>query len=439
MQFMESPVTGLALTSTAAAAMPFQFWTGTLRFRFQVICSNFHKGRLKIAYDPYAKFATEFNTNFVEVIDIAEKTDFTLDVKPGQADTWMEHLDPSADGPEFNVNTSPLLRQDFGNGTLSIYVVNQLTSPSVSALPVQILCYVSGGDDFEVAAPTDTFQRFSFFPQSGKENADASATDGVIPEQTDDTQVVGEDNPHPAQTNLVFMGESIPSFRTMLKRPNRWLTIGKGLSSPSLISMNALSYPMLKGAAPEAAFTTGAGDPYNYVNFVMMHYVSNMFAGWRGAIRYKLTPESSYDPYTATVERDTNKANNGFSITEVATPTYATASARAYSGTSDNTSPFRRITGVKGAAFTTSDVNPVLEWEIPFYSKFRYVPGKHKNYTGTGTLVNRYFMDYNLLIDSTSSNPITKYNLWVSAGEDFQCYMYTGLPRLFRAAQFPPP
>lgn len=36
----------------AFAALPFRFWTGSMRFRFQIVCSTFHEGRLKIVYDP---------------------------------------------------------------------------------------------------------------------------------------------------------------------------------------------------------------------------------------------------------------------------------------------------------------------------------------------------------------------------------------------------
>ncbi len=36
----------LHLPACAAAALPFEYWTGTIKFRFQIVCSAFHKGRL---------------------------------------------------------------------------------------------------------------------------------------------------------------------------------------------------------------------------------------------------------------------------------------------------------------------------------------------------------------------------------------------------------
>jgi hypothetical protein len=40
------------LPACAAAVLPFDYWRGTMRFRFQVVSSNYHKGRIRIVYDP---------------------------------------------------------------------------------------------------------------------------------------------------------------------------------------------------------------------------------------------------------------------------------------------------------------------------------------------------------------------------------------------------
>jgi hypothetical protein len=58
----ESGSTAYHFTPCAIAALPFKYWTGTMKFRFQVVCSTFHKGRLKVVYDPNYLASNEYNT-----------------------------------------------------------------------------------------------------------------------------------------------------------------------------------------------------------------------------------------------------------------------------------------------------------------------------------------------------------------------------------------
>jgi hypothetical protein len=87
----------------AMAAMPFKYWTGSMKFRFQVVCSAFHKGRLKIVYDPNYFGAmsggrfSEYNVNYTEVIDIADTQDFTIEIGNGQPYTLLERHTPCVD------------------------------------------------------------------------------------------------------------------------------------------------------------------------------------------------------------------------------------------------------------------------------------------------------------------------------------------------------
>jgi hypothetical protein len=55
--------------------------------------------------------------------------------------------------------------EDFGNGVIGVYVVNELTTPnSTIDNNIEINVFVSMGDDFEVFVPDDYFQFFTFKP-----------------------------------------------------------------------------------------------------------------------------------------------------------------------------------------------------------------------------------------------------------------------------------
>ena len=82
----------------AMAALPFKYWSGTMKFRFQVVASNYHKGRLRIAYDPnFFDASPEYNVNYMLIVDIAEKNDFTVSITNGQNVTLIDHHLPGAD------------------------------------------------------------------------------------------------------------------------------------------------------------------------------------------------------------------------------------------------------------------------------------------------------------------------------------------------------
>ena len=77
-----SAPTAFHFPACAFAALPFKYWTGTMKFRFQVVSSHFHKGRLRISYDPeFLANTDEYNVNYSEIVDISEKTDFTINRK----------------------------------------------------------------------------------------------------------------------------------------------------------------------------------------------------------------------------------------------------------------------------------------------------------------------------------------------------------------------
>jgi hypothetical protein len=66
-------------TALSFASRPFSAWSGTLKYRFQVIASQYHRGRIAIIYDPTGPLTGDpYNTTFNTIIDLPEGRDFTL-------------------------------------------------------------------------------------------------------------------------------------------------------------------------------------------------------------------------------------------------------------------------------------------------------------------------------------------------------------------------
>jgi hypothetical protein len=444
------------LPACCMAALPFQFWKGSMKFRFQIVCSSFHKGRLKIVYDPlfiansnYLGFS-EYNTNYLKIVDIAEETDFTIEVGCGQERNFLNHAKPGQDSVTTLYSTTRYASKEaFGNGVLGIFVVNELTTPnSTISNDIEINVFVSMGDDFEVAVPDDYFQHFVLKPQSGELLEPQSGQ--VVPEsqntdepdapQQSQTCIVGMPPVEDSNLNKVFIGESITTFRTILKRYMLWNAIGKLDTISTVASGRFPAFPYLRGNVSGAVDQTALLASYNYCNTVHLHWVRAAFSGSRGSIRYKLVPRGRQDrgdrievarsPWFPAIT--TYK-----SVTDVM-PSFSTIDgvrraimSKWEAGTAEYI-PLRKqpLPGFRGMVLTSNQVNGILEFEMPYYSSYRFTPGKPEDYTTIGLFEGAW--DYRAWFNGEGAATNTSaVDIYVSAGEDFQTYFFTGLPRMY--------
>lgn len=149
----------VSLTPSAWVAMPFQYWTGSMQIRIQVVCSAYHRGRLRIAWDPNYFTGSEFNQAYSQILDISDTTDITFRIGWAQPTNYLETL--NTEEPD-KYNSWSLGRYTTAynktcNGVLEITVLNELTTPQNSTLPVDINVFTSMCEDFEVACPSTTF------------------------------------------------------------------------------------------------------------------------------------------------------------------------------------------------------------------------------------------------------------------------------------------
>jgi len=432
----------------AMAALPFKYWTGSMRFRFQIVCSAFHKGRIKVVYDPNILDTNEYNTNYLQIIDIADTQDFTLEFGNGQTTTLLSHHMPGLDSVTQMYSTVPYTAKEEGNGVVGVYVVNELTTPNSSVTnDIEINVFVSMGDDFEVFVPDDHFQHFVFKPQSGVEVVTESqnTAEPSAPQQAEQ-DTVGPGQQDNAMINMVYTGESILSFRTLLKRYNLWRReIVSDAIEVGEWNGKRVAFPFLRGNVTGAVDVTGLAAPYNYCNTVLLHWVVKAFQGFRGSIRYKMLlnniqiqravaslPNVQFTvyvqrrPYNTTVYSDTKIPFTGYTSNEEA----------AYSAIKENGGlPVPQGTGVDGMLYANASVNPTVEFEVPYYAPIRFVPGKAQDYT---TEILSYMEGYQFNIKG-STTTYTSVDSHVATGEDFQVYFWTGLPRMYYETVAPNP
>ena len=85
-----APVQEIHSTALTFAATPFEAWQGSIKFRFNVVCSEYHRGRLRIVYNPATSpaGAIPFNQTYSTVVDISENRDFEYEVKWADIRAW---------------------------------------------------------------------------------------------------------------------------------------------------------------------------------------------------------------------------------------------------------------------------------------------------------------------------------------------------------------
>jgi hypothetical protein len=422
------------------AALPFKHWRGTMKYRFQIVASAFHKGRLKIVYDPSYPSTNEYNTNYTYVVDLAKERDFTVEIGWGQQFSFIQHRDMLRNGGRiFGTNKRASAPGILANGILSVYVVNELTVPNSTANnDIAVNVFVSAGDDFEVANPTDQYfnelswftpQAGEYIPQAGETPDGDLTTNESAPMDTSPVELMGPDLTCSDHTLDVFFGDPIVSFRQCLKRYNFLHNIQ--LSSSSGYTEWVLSnFPMYFGYAPGAVHQTSFPDAFNYAKLTLLNYITPAFTCRRGGIRWKYMLTGRKSDFIQSggflsVERDPS-TSSVYSQTTFSVPAISgsTISRRSHD------SLFTGSTGWSGMQVVPTNQNAVVECELPFYSEERFVPAKKADVTSTGTrnFFHKMWCYAGYLNDSTGDQSIRAY---VSTGEDFTLGFFTGCPVAF--------
>lgn len=165
MQWAKTTIGGeVHMTPLAYLSRLFQYWTGSLVFRFQIVVSAWHRGRLRLIHEPaYATSTpdTTWQTNIQSVIDITENREFEITVSFAQAQEWLQTQDYDSNTPPYILGgTNDAFSQSQlkeSNGVLFLSVMNRLVIPDDTiTAPAHINVFVRAGDDFQLACPIES-------------------------------------------------------------------------------------------------------------------------------------------------------------------------------------------------------------------------------------------------------------------------------------------
>lgn len=471
----------ICMTAPCFATLPFEKWRGSLRYRFQVVASKYHRGRLKVVYDPVSTPTSgeanhSYNSNYTKIVDICDTTDFSVDIGWGQPRSWAAHNDITNPVSVFMGPTDTgydSTADDYGNGVIAVYIVTELAVPDTSVdNDIRINVFVSAGDDFEVAMPSGRFvPKLRVAPEltvlaettsDVKVNAAITDQGANQPETGKNLSMAATELPNEA--SLIHFGEKVRSFRQILKRYSlhELIPIDPTGNADYGVTKNSFFHTSTRPALPFEPGRTlkhtpavaspvyanlASQGPYAYGQMTMLRYASLGFVGWRGGVRWLLDFSGVLCPCdraTVSVVRCETCASETEGVAEATMdPAYNLMRSLQIAFNS-------RATGQEGGTLCISQVNPTINFEVPYYSEFRFAPARAlANFSASLYYDNEEIEDwmpsYRLLAyfrkdlsDTTSAEASnlfaqvkTSVRTYAAAAEDFQLVGYVGPPPMY--------
>lgn len=427
-------------TPLSYVGMMFTHWRGDIMFEFQVVCTKFHKGRLKITWDPLGSSgvtALPENVVYTTILDIGENNKACIKVPYHQAYAWLRTR-TDVDAENWNLGTLLPVNDLYDNGLLSISVLTPLMSP-VTPQNLTLLMSVKGCENFEFANPRSSLGISgstappSFFNVQGADVVDTEATLVNFGDE-------GAKHPHRYALNF---GEQIVSLRTLLHRMSIYDTSFPGSSSATKISVIEKSYSRLppsfgydpNGFSTAVPLISGVSAPFNFTPTHPITYVTGMFGAFRGGVNYTANVGNDLYPYVGDIRvvrlTDTTDPNarRGYITSTLNSGVTNSAAVRHFNNTTAYNS------GAAGSAFTNTQTSSAISWNQPQMSgvNFNFCDTKYSNY---GNAQDQTNLECSKLVVSlkqsgaSTVSAVTTITTYAGTGVDYTCLWWLCCPTL---------
>jgi len=419
----------LQMTPTAMLAQMFEHWRGDLIFKFRFIASPFHKGRVRLCYDPVdGTLQTAGDVGSVlqnTIVDLGVQREIEMRVPYQQQFNWLR---TDAATPYWSTDATSLTHVDGAdNGILSLKVLTLLTSPVVSST-IGIIVTVRSAENFEFANPKSLPSLLSPFNLQGDSyQVDVGSTKG----ECDDLYRIN-------------FGEKVVSLRPLLHRsvyvdtimPNTLLT-GTWANVFNLRMPRKVPFP---GFDPNGTSTaqgqivTGSSFPFQWGKLTPITYLERAFLGSRGAIHWHYNITASTPITCASLTRYVTSTNDEENHTNVQAG--ATLSAKHRISTA--------LVGQSGGAAATNCIQQsVLSVSVPNNTQYKFQGTNAVDVFNAQSAIFPDGSEYEFtqcelvtpaLTDTGSSILIHRY---AAAGTDYGLYFFLHVPRWVVHASIP--
>jgi hypothetical protein len=364
--------------SSPMGHLQFMFWNwrGDIIYTFKFIKSPYHRGRVRISWDPVGDIvSTSDNTTavFNQIVDISTTDEIEVRIPYMQALPWLrtKQSQPERSGRYNWWQTSSFAYEhdrNYSNGTLTLRVLNELTAP-VTSSSIDVMVHVRAAENFEFANPTDFLDTRSVFPTQSEVESNKL------------TAVAGREGTCDKNRYLVNFGEAVVSLRTLLRRSTLAYVQTQALSTtaPYTIVHAAQSrIPPSWGFDPNGFNTAnkiiGASTaPFNFVNRTPYNWLEFMFVGRRGSMIWHYNVDVGVsNSHSVRLER---------LITPITSANLDNVIVQDFAGSTDQEMRFfttfsdglpRYGSGLGGVALTDQNSQAGLSALLPMYNNFRF-------------------------------------------------------------------
>lgn len=415
---------------------PFMYWTGSLVYTFRFMKTDFHSGRIEIAYHPYTQSVGTDRFDYVYrlIVDLRESTEISFTVPYISPTPWkaIKTFDPLGTivPPWSEIGA-------FTTGTLTVRALTPLiTSNPVANNCVECVVEVRAGSDFRVQGPTKASfypitlvadtptsrrvvqQAGEVFSLAGTQETRTSALSGFEPPSitNNSSDIVTED------TQKLCAGEIFGNFRSLTRR---FSFVDTRLLTTKHIWTIRPPYYLRPPQVNLAAVDQPEGDaivwtPKESLQLQMAYqcsplcFVASMYAFYRGAMRTKLY-------------------FNALSDSSVPSLMAARVSSVQYLGDNGINDTYSKylMPYMSPVGFEQPNQKQLAEYQIPFYSPC--LMSVHWDYRNLS-----YFdqSQATLEVSSTSNSGQPGMHLAVAAGDDMNFHGFIGIPFCLNVSVF---
>jgi len=408
----------------------FQAWRGDIIFRFKFICTRFHKGRVRISFDPINDISAtvpDYTSIFNEVVDIGAEQDLEVRVPYSQATTFLRTNPVSGN---YNFAGTALAPDDYSNGLITMRVVNPLSGP-IANTAIPVLVFVRAADNIEFAHPSTRIAANATL-------SPLTLQSGEVIYPVTPNQVIAGNKATSGDPNkyLVHYGESITSLRPLLHRleyqftvqtldnqtTNTWCQYNLAQSRRLKYGGFGLNEPWI------ATKLLSAGSAnYNFTKNNLPQLISLLFIGQRGSITHSYNIESQgYTSHNISLKRfDTGISRTDYSVVGTSTSTNV--------NTLGGICATNTVELNSGVALTDARNQPAISMNFPYYSRFNFqfiLPSA----ASTGLISDDSHLDNVLLqvsVQKVAQAGALRVNTWSAYGPDYNFFFFINTPSLY--------
>lgn len=268
-------------TSMHFASMPFKYWRGTIKYRFDIVKSQFHRGKFAVIYEPNLSQSVLINSNldlnkqFLKIIDIQETDSFEICIDWAFPRAWAKLASLQVGALLINYDdVTPNVFADFCNGYFTVVPINTLQSPDDSSVEINV--FASSDDMLYNRVTNENIIDISV--ESG---------DDMLTNKPVSCYVLNPTGASIQNVSKDHFGETPTTFRTLLKR---FFTTRTGQFNVDLTGPFSVTCPIIPNLY-------SGSNPLDYNH--MFNLLRRAFIGMRGSLRKRVRfiPRSNETQY----------------------------------------------------------------------------------------------------------------------------------------------